>query len=245
MRQHFIAVLLLIGLPACQHQQTDGTNPHPIPWLADHRWFQSAATPATPPISFLIVAGEQVGPIKEAATEASLIALLGAANVRRDTIYLVEGAFDIGTTLYKNTIDQAQILWADKRHFAHPQSVLLRPERDENNKLLASGTPRWITDQGLKIGLSLRAVEKLNGRAFALYGFGWDYGGLSAGWKGGRLEQKGGKTFIGLGFGVSDSLPDAQEKLYESLMGDQEFLSNNPAMQQLNPTIQNLTISFQ
>lgn len=244
MRQHFVAVLLLIGLPACQQQQTDATKHAPDSLVSGPSLVPSAAAPGITPISFLIIPGQQVGPINEGTTEASLIALLGAANVRRDTIYLAEGAFDIGTTLYKNTIDQAQILWADKRHFAHPQSVLLRPERDENNKLLASGTPRWITDQGLKIGMSLRAVEKLNGRAFALYGFGWDYGGLSAGWKGGTLEKKGGKTFIGMGFGVPNPLSKAQEKLYESVMGDQEFLSNDPAMQQLNPSIQNLTISF-
>lgn len=245
MRQPYLSVALLMGLVACQPQRSDTTKPPPDSLASNTSVNRAAAeTPGTKSVSFLIIPGQKVGPITEAATEASLIALLGGANVKRDTIYLAEGTFDIGTTLYKNTIDQAQILWADKRHFAHPRSVLLRPNRDENNNLLASGSSRWITDQGLKIGMSLRAVEKLNGRAFALYGFEWDYSGVSAGWQGGMLEQKGGKTFIGLGFGVPNSLSKAQEKLYESLMGDQEFLSNNPAMQQLNPTIHNLTISF-
>ncbi|RZJ83115.1 MAG: hypothetical protein EOO64_06710 [Massilia sp.] len=124
---------------------------------------------------------------------------------------------------------------------------MLRPAHDQDGNLLpgtAGSVTQWITNKGIKLGMAIQDVEKLNGRAFSLYGFDWDYGGLSSGWKGGALEEKDGKTFIGIGFGVPESLTGKQEKLYESLLGDQEFLSNNPAMHTLNPTVQNLTISF-
>ncbi len=245
MRHHSLSFIFLIGLLACQQKQTDTTEATTDSLVSKASMIQSASeTPRPSPITFLIIPGLQVGPVNATATEDSLIALLGAENVLRDTIYIAEGDFDIGTTLYKNTANQAQILWADKRRFALPESVLIRPARDEDNNLLPGPAPKWVTSTGLKIGMSLRNVEKLNSRAFTLYGFGWDYGGLSAGWRGGRLEQKDGKTFIGLGFGVPDPLSRVQVKLYESLMGDQEFLSDNPAMQQLNPTVQTLTISF-
>lgn len=245
MKKRYPSIFFLIAVVGCHPKQSDTAHS-----LADSLVSRAAIVASAPEttdpaaVGFLIIPGLQVGPINAAATEASLITLLGAKNVIRDTIYVAEGAFDIGTTLYKNTANQAQILWADKRRFARPETVLLRPARDEENKLLPGPPPQWITDKGITLGMTLRNVEKINGRAFALYGFGWDYGGLSSGWKGGTLEQKDGKAFISMGFGVAESLSEIQEKRYESLMGDQEFLSTNPAMRALNPTVQNLTISF-
>ncbi|MBO0936568.1 hypothetical protein J2I47_08440 [Fibrella sp. HMF5335] len=197
---------------------------------------------------FLIVPGQQVGPIRADASEASLIRLLGKANVVHDTIYTVEGQFDIGTTLYRNTADQAHVLWRDKKRFARPETVLIRPARDENNDLLpgaAGKTVQWATADGLRVGSTLRDVEAINGKPFNLYGFEWDYGGQSSGWRGGSLETKTGKTFIGATFGFDHDVPDNQQAFFEAVMGDIEFLSNNTALQQLNPTVQTLSISFQ
>lgn len=244
MKKHYPSIFFLIVTVGCHPKQTDTAQSSADSLVSKAAIIQSASETTGSTAPFLIIPGLQVGPVSATATEASLITLLGASNVSRDTIYVAEGNFDIGTTLYKNTANQAQILWADKRHFARPETVLIRPARDEDNNLLPGPAPQWITDKGLTIGTTLRNVEKLNGRPFSLYGFGWDYGGLSSGWKGGALEQKDGKTYIGLAFGVPESLPAAQEKLYESLMGDQEFMSNHPAMHTLNPTVQNLTISF-
>ncbi|WP_375446873.1 hypothetical protein [uncultured Fibrella sp.] len=238
----FFFLILFIG---CQQKQTDTAQLSTDSLVNEAAIIQSASETAVPAtLNFLIIPGIQAGPVSASSTEASLIALLGAQNVVRDTIYVAEGDFDIGTTLYKNTANQAQILWTDKRRFARPETVLIRPARDEDNKLIPGPSPQWITDKGLTLGTSLQSVEKINGRAFSLYGFGWDYGGLSSGWKGGALEQKGGKTYIGLSFGMPETMSAAQEKNYDSLQGDQEFMSNHPAMHTLNPTVQNLTISF-
>lgn len=197
---------------------------------------------------FLIIPGEQVGPIRADASEASLMKTLGKANVVRDTIYTVEGQFDIGTTLYKNTADQAHVLWRDKKRFTHPETVLIRPARDENNTLLpgtGGQTAQWTTASGLRVGSTLREVEAINGKPFTLYGFEWDYGGQSSGWKGGSLQAKSGKTFIGATFGFDHDVPDNQQAFFDAVMGDVEFLSNNTALQQLNPTVQTLSVSFQ
>lgn len=197
---------------------------------------------------FLIIPGEQVGPIRADASEAGLMQTLGKANVVRDTIYTLEGQFDIGTTLYKNTADQAHILWRDKKRFARPETVLIRPARDENNDLLpgiAGKTVPWTTASGLRVGSTLREVEAINGKPFTLYGFEWDYGGQSAGWKGGSLEAQNGRTFVGATFGFDHDVPDNQQAFFEAVTGDVEFLSNNTALQQLNPTVQTLAVFFQ
>ncbi|MEZ0487680.1 hypothetical protein [Fibrella aquatica] len=249
MKQRSLSVLLLLALVTCQRKQATSDTTSPDSLVSKASIIESATeTSAQSPDNFLIIPGLQVGSIHADATEAGLIDILGNKNVVRDTIYVAEGTYEIGTTIFKNTADQAQILWADNRRFARPQSVLIRPARDQDGHLrpgTAGPVTQWITGQKIRPGMSLRDVEKQNGNPFSLYGFDWDYGGWSTSWKGGALEQQDGKTLISLGFGVSESMTGAQEKLYESLMGDQEFLSSNPAMQQLNPTVQNLTISFQ
>ncbi|NID08977.1 hypothetical protein [Fibrivirga algicola] len=248
MKRCHLPVVLLIVVTACQQRQPDSDQPSADSLVSEASIIQSATkTAVQSSTAFLIIPGKQVGPVKANATEASLIALLGAKNVVRDTIYVAEGTYEIGTTLFKNTADQAQILWVDKRHVARPESVLIRPAYDQDAKLMpgaAGPVSQWQTNTGIKLGSSLRHIEKLNGRAFTLYGFDWDYGGLSTDWKGGSLAEKDGRTFIGIGFGLPESMTGDEKKLYESVMGDREFSSAMPAMHQLNPTVQNLTISF-
>ena len=239
---------LLIPVFSCQQKQTDASNNRPDSLVSTASMIQSTlALPNRLPGHFFIIPGRQVGHIDAAATEAGLLALLGANNVQHDTIYVIDGTYAIGTTLYKNTPDQAQILWADTLHFARPRTVLLRPSLDQDNNPLPGPhgtTPRWVTDQGVRIGMTLREVEKINGRPFSLYGFEWDYSGLSLGWKGGSLAQKDGTTYLGASFAPANGLSQAQATAYQSLLGDQELLSANPAMRQLNPTIQTLSVSF-
>ncbi|MEZ0610958.1 hypothetical protein ACAW74_20770 [Fibrella sp. WM1] len=211
----------------------------------------AAQAPTESPDNFLVIPSQQVGVVRANSSEAELRKLLGAANVVRDTIYMAEGAFEIGTTLFKNTADQAQILWKDTKTFARPDMVLLRPEYDENNELkpgTGGKAVQWTVPVGtagsLSPGTSLRDVEKLNGKPFKLYGFGWDYGGQSSDWQGGKLQDTDGKTYLSAAFGVGAEFTGSESKLYDSVMGDSEFLSSHAAMQSLNPTIKTLTISF-
>lgn len=47
---------------------------------------------------------------------------------------------------------------------------------------------RWNI-AGVSIGSSIADVQKANGRAFVISGFGWDYGGFVTDWKGGALAS--------------------------------------------------------
>ena len=248
MRQHSLHIALLISLLSCQSKRPEGTSSTTDSTAgATSAGFSAAEMPGPSPDNFLIIPGLQVGPIDTTATEASLIALLGAENVVRDTVYVIEGTYEIGTTLYKNTADQAHILWKDKSRFARPESVLIRPARDQDNRLLpgtAGPVSQWITDTGVKPGSTVREVEKQNGRAFTLYGFDWDYGGQSTSWKGGLLAGKNQKATISVGFSPPESMTDNQQKNYEQVVGDREFSSDSRAMHQLNPTVHTLTLFF-
>jgi hypothetical protein len=246
------SLLLAVSIVACQPKEqatTEGQRPDSAvvtdtPSMAD-------AAPTESPDNFIIMPGKQVGPVRPNSTEASLRDLLGAENVVRDTVYMAEGEFEIGTTLFKNTADQTQILWKDKTNFAKPEVVFIRPAYD-NTGALRPGTAgpqiQWMVavdaDDNIRIGTSLREVEKANGKPFKLYGFGWDYGGMSAGWQKGKLEAIDSKSYLSLLFGFEAAFYETENKLYDTVLGDSEFLSSNPAMQTLNPTVKSMTLSF-
>ncbi|CCG98065.1 hypothetical protein FAES_0051 [Fibrella aestuarina BUZ 2] len=250
MKKQFVLVALATSAIACQTKQETSTT-LTSPDSTTVASTTVAEGPGESPDNFVVIPGRQVGVVRANSTEAGLRELLGAANVVRDTIYMAEGEFDIGTTLFKNTADQAQIIWKDKKRFARPEIVLLRPEYDENNELLTGTggkTVQWTVPIGtagsLSLGTSLREVERLNGKPFKLYGFGWDYGGLSSDWQRGKLQDTDGKTYLSAAFGVGAEFTGSESKMYDSVLGDGEFLSSNAAMQALNPTIKTLTISF-
>ncbi|QQP96023.1 hypothetical protein [Lysobacter enzymogenes] len=51
---------------------------------------------------------------------------------------------------------------------------------------------RWRLDNGIKIGLPLADLAKLNGKPLRFYGLDWDYGGIVSDWNGGALAPKDG-----------------------------------------------------
>ncbi|WP_247236210.1 hypothetical protein [Telluribacter sp. SYSU D00476] len=189
------------------------------------------------PNDFYAIPGEKVGNVVPQSTEANLIEHLGAENVRRDTIYIGEGEYRIGTTLFKGTPDEAQILWKDTVNWARPELVRIIPATQPQNS-------QWQVQGGVHIGATLKETERLNGKPFELYGFGWDYGGTVVDWKGGKLTySRNGKSYLGAIF-VYEYKEAEQDLLAEKVMGDSRFMSSNPAMQQLNPHIYSLEIRF-
>jgi hypothetical protein len=187
------------------------------------------------PNNFYCIPGVQAGTVKANSSEASLKELLGPENVVRDSVYIGEGFYEKGTTLYKGTPEEAQILWKDTVNFANPDNVLIRPAEGKSNQ--------WLVEGGIKIGMTLAELEKINGKSFSVSGFGWDYGGFVADWKGGKLDGKDGVSNFVLRFGY-DYNDEKLNAFAEKVSGEGPFPSNNPAMQKLNPKIVEISIRF-
>ncbi|GAB3780196.1 hypothetical protein GCM10028818_31920 [Spirosoma horti] len=195
---------------------------------------------------FLIIPGERVGPINPTTSEADLLTLLGPSVVTvGDTIYGAEGAELIGTTLYKGTFDEVQVIYTDEKR-TKPETVFIRPQLvdDEGLPIKHLSPARWTTADGLRIGTTLNELQSRNGKPFKLWGFAWDYGGQVSDWQGGKLARVPEKTFQSITLGPPASRTPAQEKAYNQLMGDSEFLSTNKAMNVLKPTVVSLTENF-
>jgi hypothetical protein len=195
---------------------------------------------------FLIIPGERVGPIKTTTSEADLFRLLGPSVVTdRDTIYGAEGTELIGTTLYKDTSDEVRIIYTDEKRTV-PETVLISPKLLDDEGFPIKNLPptHWVTTDGLRIGTTLTELESRNGKPFKLWGFAWDYGGQVSNWQGGKLARSPEKTVLSITLGPPASRTPAQEKAYNQLMGDSEFLSSNKGMNALNPTVQRMQVSF-
>ncbi len=82
----------------------------------------------------------------------------------------------------RNPEKRIDILWHD--NYARPNVVIIRN---------GSTWPVAVTglDKPVAAGTTLEEIERMNGKPFTLTGFGWDLGGYTNGWDGGRLDKPG------------------------------------------------------
>lgn len=170
-----------------------------------------------------------------ATTEQALIREFGRANVVRKTIYGAEGTELPGTVLFdKDPQRRVEIVWKDER------------KRDRLEWVSIDAPSRW-EPFGLRNGMTLAQVEKLNGRPFRLNGFDWDYGGIVTDWRGGALQGIGGRTCrVHVTFEVihPKKLTRAQEKAIEETGGERELSSSSPHLKQLDVRVSNISVSY-
>jgi hypothetical protein len=166
-------------------------------------------------------------------TVANLEERFGAPMVQDREISIGEGDYVRGTAVFPGTADQLEILWqgADRRS---PSRIIVNQ----------SGS-RWATPEGIKVGTALRDIERMNRRPFRLLGFGWDYTGTVMSWSGGHLER-GDTESCRLRVRLRPTAADLEHNLsYRQVIGDREFSSGHPAMQDLNPRIYEMWLDFE
>ncbi len=110
-------------------------------------------------------------------------------------------------------------------------------------------TCRWHTSSGITLGVRLSKLEMLNGRAFMIAGFGWDYGGNVISWNSGRLsdlECNGALilTLYGTRSKQNEFVPPLTSPEIHSISGDRPILSSTPAMQKLDPEVVGMLFEF-
>jgi hypothetical protein len=171
------------------------------------------------------------GPITLETSEAELRQRHGASSVNSTRIQIGEGETEPGTVLYPNdSLRRAEVLWQDTSARRRPARVILRGSRSQ-----------WQVPRGISLGTSLQELERLNGRPFTLAGFGWDYAGVITDWRGGALDTAlaGIKLYLDPGPAQYESAP------YSQVLGDRDYSSALPAMQQLNPRVAQIFIDFE
>ena len=112
--------------------------------------------------------------------------------------------------------------------------------RSDTHLIVINGQSTWTAPKGLRLGLALPALEKLNGKPFRLSGFDQPNGGSAIDWDGGALDRLPGGCRLGIRL-----VPDAKatEAVRNDVMG-KDFASNDPKMRAAKPIIAEIIIGY-
>jgi len=152
---------------------------------------------------------------------------VGRQNISQDSLFLEGGFQGIFTTLWKGQDKEVKIHWKEKEV---PFKTIDYLEIDRPD------SPYQFTN-GIKIGTSLKEIEKLNGLPLNLYGFGWDYGGTFIDFGQGKLQ--GDIPCFGGVFSIDDSAYDTAKEI----LGDKKVSSDNAAFAKTEAKLSKIRIS--
>jgi hypothetical protein len=112
----------------------------------------------------LIVPGTRVGAVRKTSTFAQLSRLYGAANVRRARIGVGEGETEPGYILFPGKPDRLDIVLSAQGRVLYARTM--------------TEAGAWKTAEGIRVGMPVAELVRLNGGHFSFSGFGWDGSGM-------------------------------------------------------------------
>ena len=163
----------------------------------------------------------------------SLQERFGPSNVRVEDIPGAEGEISRGVVLFPDDPTRRAYL-----HFSDEKNLqglaLVR---------IVDSQSTWALDGDVRMGTTLAELVARNGAPIEFTGFGWDYGGAIAGFRGGKLEPRGGE-WPRRGFRLSPRA-DVGENL-QLPQGDATFSSDDPTFADLATAVVvgELTLAF-
>ena len=104
-----------------------------------------------------------------------------------------------------------------------------------------TGKSTWSGPGGLRLGLTLEELEKLNHKPFKLKGFDKDNVATVSDWDGGALTSLPGGCKSGVNFQAD---PKASADAVSALAADHEYSSDDPAMRLVKPTVSEVLIGY-
>jgi hypothetical protein len=138
-----------------------------------------------------------------------------------------EGFQEDGALLFPNDADsQLEIYW----QHAPEERMLVR----------VRAPSKWHYGN-IRLGSHLKSVERINGKPFDISGWGWDYGGSVISWRDGELAT-GTLCLVRARFSLSTDKGLRHQRDIRQVMGDKKFSSGHPAMQRLNPQVNEITL---
>jgi hypothetical protein len=107
--------------------------------------------------------------------------------------------------------------------------------------IIINGKSTWTGPKGLRLGMPLAALEKLNGKPFKLTAFGEDNSSTISDWNGGGLAELPGGCKAGIRLAINSKVT-AEER--EAVSGESEFVSNATSMRAVKPTIAEIILGY-
>ena len=185
------------------------------------------APPATPSIAGHAVACS--GAFAKDSSHLRLAAAFNSLNITFTEVDGPDGAKVMASVLFpKDPKKRLEVWWQNEA------------ARSGTYLIVINGQSTWAAPKGLRLGLGLAAVEKLNGKPFKLKGFDKD-GGNTTDWQGGALLSLPGGCKVGVKFAPDPKAPEAARA--ETMVGN-EFDSSDAAMRAARPTISEIILGY-
>jgi hypothetical protein len=112
--------------------------------------------------------------------------------------------------------------------------------RADTSLIVITGQSTWSGPKGLKLGLTLAALEKLNGKPFKLSGFDQADGSAVTDWQGGALASLPGGCKVGIK--LAPDRKAAADKL--AAAAGKEFTSSDAAIRAVKPTVAEIIFGY-
>jgi hypothetical protein len=142
---------------------------------------------------------------------------------------------DDGSTLMASVIfpkdpkRRLEVLWDDDAQRVGTRMVVI------------GGQSTWTAPKGVRLGLPLAALEKLNGKPFKLMGFEKDGMAIVSDWNNGALGLLTDGCKVGVQFKPD---PKATATTLGAVGSDKEFASSDPAVRAAKPTIGEIIVGY-
>ena len=167
------------------------------------------------------------------APNSSHQALEFAFNAKNVTFTEVEGGPEgsklMASVLFPNDPKRRlEVLWQNE------------DERTDTYRIVITGQSTWSGPKGLRLGLPLAAVEKINGKPFKLQGFDQSSSSAAIDWQDGALASLPGGCNIGVFFAAD---PKAPQSARAEAAGE-EFASSDAAIRALKPTVTEILFGY-
>jgi hypothetical protein len=150
-------------------------------------------------------------------------------------VEFTEVSGDDGSTLMASVIfpkdpkRRLEVLWDDDAQRVGTRMVVI------------GGQSTWTAPKGVRLGLPLAALEKLNGKPFKLMGFEKDGMAIVSDWNNGALGLLTDGCKVGVQFKPD---PKATATTLGAVGSDKEFASSDPAVRAAKPTIGEIIVGY-
>jgi hypothetical protein len=113
--------------------------------------------------------------------------------------------------------------------------------RSDTQLIVITGQSTWTAPNGLKLGMPIAAVEKINKKPFNLRAFSGENAGYVTSWDGGALASLPGGCKVTIVFAPD---PKAKPAAGTPLDGAKEYPSGHPGMKAASPKIAEIILGY-
>ena len=169
------------------------------------------------------------GAFAKNSSHLKLAQIFGAQNVTFTEVDGPQNSKIPATVLYpKDPKRHLEVLWSNEA------------SRSDTRLVVINGQSTWSGPKGLRLGLPIAALEKLNGKPFQLAGFDQDNAGQALDWQGGALEKVLGGCKVGLSL-APDTKASADAR---SAAAGKTLMSNDAVVRAVNPKVAEILIGY-